>query len=190
FKPYPVCRWAQAPVEAVLSVRPRLDGPVEEVVVETFAESIRLAVTTPRTIEEAQYSTAFPVAVALARGRLTATDLSGPALGDAEIRRLAGLIRFVRSAEADALFPETRIARVRVRAGGGVVESDWCRPRWDADAPPGEADLVAKFAALTAALPTDRRAAILDVLRAPARMGDLRRAVTATVAAPALGSRP
>ncbi|MGR3435893.1 MAG: MmgE/PrpD family protein, partial [Shimia sp.] len=70
-KPYPVCRWAQPPVEAALAVQAAhgiAAADVAAIAIETFHESTRLAGLAPPTTEEAQYSTAFPVAVALARG--------------------------------------------------------------------------------------------------------------------------
>ena len=45
--------------------------------VETFHEAVILAVNCPTITEQAQYSTFFPVAVALARGDITLEDISG-----------------------------------------------------------------------------------------------------------------
>ncbi|WGH77582.1 MmgE/PrpD family protein [Jannaschia ovalis] len=169
FKPYPVCRWAQPPVEAVLSLRADLRGPVTEIVIETFHESTRLATCHPATPEEAQYSTAFPVAIALARGGIGPADLHGAALHDPEVRRLAACLRFEESAEANALFPGTRIARARITAGGRNHVSDWHRPRWDAEAPPSDAELRAKFDAFTdGILPPARQRAVAATLWDPA----------------------
>ena len=178
FKPYPVCRWAQPPIEAALSLRADLDGPIESIVIETFHESIRLATRHPATTEEAQYSTAFPVAVALARGTVGPRDISGPALQDPEIRHLAELITFVESEKANAAFPRTRLARAKITAGGRTHVSDWHRPRWDAEAPPSDADLETKFQLLTEGiLPEDRRSAMPASLRAARSVADLRAAL-------------
>ncbi len=52
FKPYPVCRWAQAPIEGVLSLvrKHKLTSAlVDHVEVETFHESVRLATPEPKT---------------------------------------------------------------------------------------------------------------------------------------------
>ena len=149
FKPYPVCRWAQAPVEAVLTLR-RTHGltsaDVTGIAIETFHEATRLAVNTPATTEEAQYSTSFPTAVALVRGRLGPADIADDALCDPEIRRISQLVTMTENARANAVFPGTRLARVTLTlASGKSLESDWHEPRWSHDAPPTEAELRAKY---------------------------------------------
>ncbi|PWJ12452.1 MmgE/PrpD family protein [Jannaschia seohaensis] len=176
FKPYPVCRWAQPCVEAALSLRPALSGPIERVVIETFHESLRLAVARPMTTEEAQYSTAFPVAVALARGRVGPSDVSGAALTDPAILALADRIDFRESAEANAVFPAIRQARARITAGGQTHLSDWHRPRWDAEAPPTDAELAAKFDETAAGAPRPAPSIRAAVERF-AHVGALRRAM-------------
>lgn len=152
FKPYPVCRWAQAPVEGVLALR-RTHGltsaEVARIEVESFHEAIRLATARPATTEAAQYSTSFPCAVALVRGELRPGDLDGESLRDPEILRLSEGLVMTEDAEANRVFPGTRLARVRlVLRDGRVLESDWMQPRWDAEAPPSEEALRAKFHAL------------------------------------------
>ncbi|WP_323770094.1 MmgE/PrpD family protein [Antarctobacter sp.] len=165
FKPYPVCRWAQAPVEGVLALR-RAYGltsvDVDHIEVDSFHEATRLATARPVTTEEAQYSTSFPCAVAMARGGLGPEDLDGPALHDPEILRLSEGLIMAEDAQANAVFPGTRLARVRlVLRDGRVLESDWMRPRWDAEEPPSEAELSRKFHALAdPVLGRDRAGAI------------------------------
>ncbi len=152
FKPYPVCRWAQAPVEAVLALR-RAHGltstDVARIEVESFHEATRLATSRPRTTEEAQYSTSFPCAVAMVRGDLRPGDLDGDSLKNPEILRLSEGLVMTEAAEANAAFPITRLARVRlILRDGRVRESAWMQPRWDPDAPATDAELLAKYHAL------------------------------------------
>lgn len=169
FKPYPVCRWAQAPIEGVLALR-RAHGlcaaDVDHIEVDSFHEAIRLATSRPETTEEAQYSTTFPCAVAMVRGGLAPTDLDGAALRDPEILRLSEGLIMAEDAKANAAFPGTRLARVRlVLRDGRVLESDWMRPRWDAEDPPRDAELVEKFHALAdPVLGRDRAEAIASVI--------------------------
>lgn len=152
FKPYPVCRWAQAPVEGVLALR-RAHGltaaDVERIEIDSFHEATRLATARPATTEEAQYSTSFPCAVAMVRDGLTPGDLDGAALCDPEILRLSEGLTMAEDAHANEVFPGIRLARARlVLRDGRVLESDWVGPRWDADDPPSEAELSEKFHAL------------------------------------------
>ncbi len=149
FKPYPVCRWAQAPIEGVLALR-RAHGltsdKVDRIEVTTFHESIRLAIRRPQTTEEAQYSTSFPVAVALVRGAVGAADIADDALQDPEVLRLSDSLIMAEDEHANAVFPGTRLARVRlVLRDGRSFESDWMQPGWDHTAPPTPADLRDKF---------------------------------------------
>lgn len=62
-KPFQVCRWAQPPVQAVLSLMQGhglISNDVDRVEILTFHDSLRLATRPPKTTGQAQYSTAFP----------------------------------------------------------------------------------------------------------------------------------
>ncbi len=165
FKPYPVCRWAQAPVEAALALRRahRLtSADIEAIEVATFHEATRLAVTAPKTTEEAQYSTSFPTAVALVRGAIGPADIADEALDDPEILRLSRAMTMVEDDHANANFPSGRLARVTLSLRDGTeLTSGWTSPRWDAAHPPTETELRDKFHALAdPALGAGRAAAI------------------------------
>ena len=152
FKPYPVCRWAQAPIEGVLALRAAHGlsaQDVERIEVHSFHEAVRLATHTPRTTEEAQYSTSFPCAVALVRGTITPNDLDGAALRDPEVLRLSQGLQMIEDAACNATFPTERHARVAlILKDGRRVESDTMSPGWDHRAPPSEDELRQKFHAL------------------------------------------
>lgn len=149
FKPYPVCRWAQAPVEGVLKLRRAHylnSDKIDHIEVASFHESIRLATATPHTTEEAQYSTSFPCAVALVKGGIAPKDLDGRALQDPEVLRLSQGLRMVEDDASNAAFPQTRYARVTLHMRDGrQLDSGLMTPRWDHTAPPTEAELRAKF---------------------------------------------
>jgi 2-methylcitrate dehydratase PrpD len=171
FKPYPVCRWAQAPVEGVLALRLAhglTAEDVDRIEVESFHEAIRLATAQHRTTEEAQYSTSFPCAVAMARGAVTPGDVDGAALTDPEILRLSTGLVMTESDYANAPFPGRRLARVRlVLKNGTVLQSDWMTPKWDAESPPTDQELRDKYHALAdPVLGRDRATAISDAIDA------------------------
>lgn len=174
FKPYPVCRWAHGPVEGALEQQ-RAGGlsatDIARVEIFTFHESTRLAVREPKTTEEAQYSTSFPVAVALARGGIGAGDLMENALRDPEILRLSRATEMREDAEANAGFPKDRLARVTLVARDGRrFEGDWIRPKWDKSAPPTAEELRAKFREL--AVPVAGRVRALAIESAVAAAPD------------------
>ncbi|TDK43062.1 MmgE/PrpD family protein [Antarcticimicrobium luteum] len=149
FKPYPVCRWAHAPVEAVLALRRAHDlGPdqVERIEIETFHEAVRLAVKEPKLSDEAQYSTSYPAALAMVHGGIRAEHLADDALTDPEVMRLSRSMVLRESDFANAEFPLRRFARVTlVLRGGRDVHSGWVTPRWDHTDPPSSEELRAKY---------------------------------------------
>lgn len=149
FKAFPICRWAQPPVQAALDLKSAHSvghGEIARVKITTFHQSRRLATRAPRTTEEAQYSTAFPVAVALVRGRVGPEDICDAALADPEIRRLAEAIEMEESAEFNAAFPARRIARVTLfMRDGRVLESGPVEARGDPETPVGHAEVAQKY---------------------------------------------
>lgn len=149
FKPYPVCRWAQSPIEAALDLQRAHNLRSQDIAaieVATFHEATRLAVNEPKTTEEAQYSTSFPTAVALVRGGIAPGDLSDAALHDPEILRLSRAMTMVEDDAANAVFPGRRLGRVTLRLQDGrTVASPHVIPKWDPAQPPTEAELRAKF---------------------------------------------
>lgn len=169
YKPYPVCRWAQGPIEGVLALKRAYNltfEQVERIEVATFHESVRLATATPKTTEEAQYSTSFPCAVAMVRGTVTADDIADGALDDPDILRLSRSMVMREDAYANQHFPHDRYARVSlVLKDGRVLQGDWLQPLWDHRTPPAEAELRAKFHDFAdPALGRDRSDAIEDAL--------------------------
>jgi 2-methylcitrate dehydratase PrpD len=149
YKPFPVCRWAQPPVQAVLSL---MQGhglrstDVAQIEVVTFHQSLRLATRTPDTTEQAQYSTAYPAAVAAVRGTIGAEDISEAAFADPEIRRLAEAMVVTESDTYNAAFPARRIAHaVLVLQDGTRLQSEPTQARGDPEAMVSQAEMQAKY---------------------------------------------
>ena len=171
FKPYPVCRWAQAPIEGVLVLKRAHNVASEDVArieVTTFHESIRLATRRPVDSNAAQYSTSFPCAVAMVRGDVTPADIADDALTDPEILRLSDTMVMQEDDHANDAFPNKRMARVDLHLKSGeVLHGDWITPRWDADAPPTPEELRNKFHTLAdPVLGLDRANAIENAIDA------------------------
>jgi 2-methylcitrate dehydratase PrpD len=165
FKPLPVCRWAQPAIEAALSlVRTGGIDPdrIVAVEVETFDAAVRLGARPPATTEEAQYALGFPLAAAIARGRLTAGEIAGENLRDPCILRLLPRIRLVEREGFTRRFPAERVAAVAIRLDDGTtLASGPTAARGDADSPLDDQELRAKFGSLAHALPSDDRAALM-----------------------------
>lgn len=166
FKPFPVCRWAQPPVQAVLDLRARhglTPDQVERIEIATFHQSRRLATRAPASTEQAQYSTAFPAAVALVRGDVGPQDVAGDSFTDPEIHRLAGAMTITEREDYNAAFPARRFADVRlVLRDGRVLESGPTEASGDPEAPAPMEAVRAKFRAYAAPVLGATRTAELE----------------------------
>ena len=147
-KPWPVCRWAQPAVTAVLELMQRHNikhEDIEKIRIHSFHEAVRLATRIPSTTEEAQYSLPWPVAAAAVRGRLAADEISAP-FDDPRIVELANSMELVEDEAHNAAFPRERMGRAEiVTRGGDIHASDDMRATWDPEDPPSDADMVDKF---------------------------------------------
>lgn len=148
-KCFPVCRWAQPPLQAVLNLRAAHSlsaDQVDRIEVETFHQSVRLACRRPKNTEEAQYSTSFPTAAGLVRGKVGVAEVSDEAFRDPEILRLSEGMVFIEREDFNAAFPARRLAEVTLvlkdgrRLASGVTEA-----RGDPEAPLPAQEIVAKF---------------------------------------------
>ncbi|RJE89453.1 MmgE/PrpD family protein [Paracoccus onubensis] len=139
FKHWPICRWAQPAVQAALMLRDTYalrSEQIRRIQITTFHQSLRLACREPATTEQAQYSTAFPTAVALVHGRIEPGDVDGQDRMNPEIRRLASNMVIRESPEFNAAFPARRFADLRLElADGRVVRSGPTEAPGDPDAP-------------------------------------------------------
>lgn len=149
-KPYPVCRWAQPPIEAVRALQAEhafTASDLQSVKVETFAEAARLDERRPVDTQAAQYSLPFALAVFLARGRLSADEIAGAALTDATILSLIDRIHLVCDPEIAARYPAERIARVSLHLrDGSRLCSDLAHARGTPEDPLSDKEIEQKFA--------------------------------------------
>lgn len=149
FKPYPVCRWAQGPIEGILAIRNAYDltsKMVDHIEISTFHESVRLATKAPKNTEEAQYSTSYPCAVAMVKGFVGPEEVSQAALKDPEVMRLSQGLVMHEDDHCNKEFPHQRYARATLYLKDGrVLNSDFVNPKWAAEQPPSETELRAKF---------------------------------------------
>ena len=152
FKPFPICRWAQPAVEAVLRLRSAHSVSPSEVIgidVGTFAQAVALDTCEPADTEEAQYSLPYSVAAALHAGRLAAAEVSGSALQDSEVARLSRLVRLREVTEYSHRFPAERLADVGLEMSDGTrIELYGVATRGDPASPLGEEEIGEKFRGL------------------------------------------
>lgn len=165
-KPYPVCRWAQPAVEAVLSLRSRIPdvGHVAGIEIHSFHEAARLVSAHPHSTEQAQYSLPWPVACAVQCGTVdvssVTTALSNPGLHD-----LADRVTVVEEAGYNAVFPAQRRAHaVVVLNDGTTLTSASFQARGDPTTPLSQDVIVGKYYQLCEPVLGDRAHAIHAVV--------------------------
>lgn len=165
FKFYPVCRWAQPAIAAVLALREShaIDpDQIDSVEIVTFHQGRRLAQTPPQTTEQAQYAITFPVAAALVHGDVTAQAVSGEGLGNSTVLALQGLIRVSEADRYNAVFPAERWAHAVVHLKDGRrLESEPMTAPGDPEAPLSREKLVEKYFRLAIPALGDARAQVL-----------------------------
>ncbi len=166
-KPYPICRWAHAAIDAVralkLEHRFKADD-VEHIEVRTFAEASRLFAGMPETTSQAQYSLAFAVATMLRHGEVAPRHIVDAALGDPETAEIIAKIRVVEAQRHNDRFPEGRWSDAAVSLRDGrVLESGDINARGGFDTPLAAADIREKFNLFCAeSLPPDHAEQIWD----------------------------
>ena len=152
FKPYPCCRWAHPGIDAALSLRQQHalhPDQIAEVEVHTFHQAVRLCQSAPTDTEQAQYAIVFPIAAALAHGKMDVQQIDGAGLKDPAVLALCRRIRLTQEPEYDARFPAERWARVTIKLfDGKQLESRPHTAKGDPDHPMSEAELRKKYSAL------------------------------------------
>ncbi len=168
FKPYGCCRWIHAAIDALLSILSDNDLPtdaIDQIQVETFRRAVEGLSNEPRpaTVEAAQYSLPFSLAVAAILGREGLLPLREEWLGRRDLLQLSEKVRLNVDPELDRLFPSRSPARVVVTCGNRRYEQTVLDPLGDPDNPLSDEDLREKFYILTKdLLAEDRRKAILE----------------------------
>lgn len=160
-KPYPICRWAHAPIDAALNLKREhalTTEMIEAISIETFEYSAALSVDVPTTTSRAQYAIAWPVAAALARGRVGVDEVLESSFSDPELIALTQRTRTVVDAQINASFPEHRQARVVITLkDGSQLDSGVTTASGGPDPQPTEQEVVEKFRAYAGTVLTETR---------------------------------
>ena len=190
-KPHPVCFWAQPAVTAALRLRREHSvdpAAIRRVRLSTFHEATRLFAGVPADTQTAQYALAFPVAAALAHGRLDPPQISGPGLADPATCELVGRIAVEEDPALSARFPAARLAVITLElADGRVLASPPTEPRGTPADPLDRAAIGAKFHAYADPVLGDERAhaiaaSIHDLAAGRSSLGNLLERVRPPVA--------
>ena len=148
-KPYPVCRWAHAALDALRSlVKAEGIGPedVAQIHVRTFAEAARLYAEMPETTSQAQYSMHFALATLLLRGRIGPEHLTEAGLQDPEVAAIIPRISVSEAARHSDRFPAGRWSDIDITLQDGrVLRSGDVHASGGPEAPMDDADVLQKL---------------------------------------------
>ena len=161
-KPYPICRWAHAAIDAVHEMRARAPidrAQVTGVEIRSFHNAVQLFPGMPATTSEAQYSLPFAVATMLAHGEIGLPQITGAGLADPVVADLVARTSVIDCPRHEARYPEARWADVTLRmADGRVIASGDVHARGGPERPLGEAEIVAKYHVLADPVLSEARA--------------------------------
>ena len=166
-KPYPICRWAHAAIDAareLIAEHGATHDEIDRIIVRSFANATALFPGLPGTTSQAQYSLPFAVGAMLVHGKIGLDQISGAGLKDADVARLVTRTEMIATSEHEALFPAHRTADIDlVLRDGRVLSSGLTHARGGVERPFGAAEISEKYMLLAApVLGISRAEAIRD----------------------------
>lgn len=166
-KPYPICRWAHAALDALSGLMRHHGlsaGDVTRIEVNTFAEAAALFPDMPATTSQAQYSLPFALATMLVHGRIGPEDISGAALSDTQVADVLTRIAVSEDPRHSMRFPAGRWSDVIVTLKDGTrLASGDVEARGGPEAPMEMSEIEAKFRMMAGALPVPRVTALWEM---------------------------
>jgi 2-methylcitrate dehydratase PrpD len=148
-KPYPICRWAHAAIDATRGLCLAHDlspADIERIHVNSFREAAALFAGMPDTTSKAQYSLRFAVAAFVVHGRIGLEHISGAGLEDARVPDMLNRISVSESERHSARFPANRWADVAITTTDGrILISGDVHARGGPEAPLTPKEIEAKY---------------------------------------------
>ncbi|MFO1147457.1 MAG: MmgE/PrpD family protein [Alsobacter sp.] len=181
-KPYPVCRWAHAAIDAtrMLCTAHGLGADdIAHVRVNSFQHAAALFPGMPGTTSQAQYSLPFAVATMIVHGRIGVEHITGAGLNDAAVAQVLDRIEVREAERHSARFPLGRWADVVITTRDGrTLASGDVHATGGPEAPFTPADIASKYMEFAAPVLGEARAAairehILGLAEPGSRFADL-----------------
>ncbi|MEM6481091.1 MAG: MmgE/PrpD family protein [Pseudomonadota bacterium] len=148
-KPYPVCRWAHAAIDAAREMIDMHGVRAEDIVrvrIGSFDNAVALYPGMPQTTSQAQYSLTFAVAAQIVHGHIGLAQISGAGLVDPAVARLVEATDMVAEPRHEARFPEGRWADVSFTLRDGrVIKSGDVHARGGPERPFSSDDIRRKY---------------------------------------------
>lgn len=152
FKPYAVCRWAHASVDAALALKQThciQPDEIKTIRVESFWEVTRLVNYAPVNTVAAQFSIPFALSVALLYDQIMPEHVSDAHLHNPTVLELARRVEVHVDDELNRRFPAKTMARVTIETARGVFQTLIEYPRGNPENPLSDQELADKFRTLT-----------------------------------------
>lgn len=164
-KPYPICRWAHAAIDATRKLMLEHKFTADAVVslnIKTFAQAARLFAGMPDTTSQAQYSLPFAVANMLLYGTIAPEHISGEGLKNKVVAELLPRIKVEEVERHSSRFPMGRWSNVEViLKDGRSFHSEDVHARGGPESPMEDEEVEEKFHTMTSsALSKERSQAI------------------------------
>ncbi|MEX0350960.1 MAG: MmgE/PrpD family protein [Paracoccaceae bacterium] len=181
-KPYPICRWAHAAIDAVTSIMRTHDLAYDQITrvrINSFHEAASLFPDMPGTTSQAQYSMHFAVATQMVHGRIGVAQISGAGLNDPLVAALLSKIEVHEADNHNARFPACRTADAEIETlDGRVLRSGDTHARGGTEVPMSEEEIIEKYMDFAAPCLGEARAAeirdgVLGLLQGESRFSDL-----------------
>ncbi len=148
-KPYPICRWAHAAIDATRNLILESDlkpDDIKHIQVNSFHEAACLFPTMPNNTSMAQYSLPFAVATMVAYRDIGVEHISGEGLRDPLVESILKKITVTEVDKHSARFPTGRWADVQITLKNDkVVSSGDIHARGGPEEPMNEDEIIQKF---------------------------------------------
>jgi len=160
-KPYPICRWAHAALDAlgqVLQDNGLQEKDVAKIEVRTFAQAAALYSGMPKTTSQAQYSLPFALATRLVHGRIGPEHVMAQGLTDTHVADALNKIGVHEDNRHSERFPAGRWSDVTVYTHDGTTHASGdIHARGGPESPMSMAEIEAKFHIMATPLAPKRR---------------------------------
>ena len=163
-KPYPICRWAHAALDALSGLMQSHSFSADDVMsieVNTFAEAAALFADIPTTTSQAQYSLPFAMAVMMVHGKIGPANISGAGLSDWKVTEVLPRIKLCENERHSSRFPAARWSDIIIKLKDGTcLKSGDVQARGGPEEPMEMSEVQAKFRMMTDKLPEPRTSAL------------------------------
>ena len=153
FKPYACCRWIHSAIDALFLIMAENNlnaDMINKIEVHTFERALRLNnYPAPNSLEGAQYSIPFCMAVAAIEGKEGLLPLTLTLLSRKDLVSFANMIQLYSDQKLDRLFPTMVPARVTAHTKKGVFEKVVKSPKGDLSNPMSFAEIENKLRRLS-----------------------------------------